>query len=185
VLALLVLAGLPIVPGVFNFLVRRLSTRLFPGRDLLMQGLGKRALLVGLVTTAAGWFFLGAGLEAVLQSLAEGGPSWSIHGWLRSTAFLAVAWVAGFLTPSPAGLGVREFLLQQFLAPSLGPRAVVVALLLRLLWTVTEFVWAAIIWWLPRTGIRSQESGVREEPDGFGNESPGGDPSGSSLAPDS
>ena len=161
--ALLLLAGLPILPGVFNFLVRRLSARLLPRGEQMMPGLGNRALLVGLVTTAAGWFFLGAGLEAVLQSVAPSGPAWSVHGWLRSTAFLAVAYVAGFLTPSPGGLGVREFLLQQFLAPSLGARAVVVALLLRLLWTVAEFAWGAVIWWLPRTGLRSQESGVSPE----------------------
>ena len=150
VLALLVLAGLPILPGVFNFLVRKLSARLLPPGELMMPVLGRRALLVGLLMTAGGWLFLGAGLEAVRQSVLPGGPEWSVQGWLRSTALLAVAYVAGFLTPSPAGLGVREFLLQQFLEPSLGAEAaVVVALLLRLLWTVAEFVWAAIIWWLP------------------------------------
>ena len=149
VLALLVLAGLPILPGVFNFLVRRLSARLLSGGDVIMPRLPQRALPLGLLTTAGCWFFLGASLEAVLQSLSGNGPGWTVHGWLRSTAFIAVAYVAGFLTPSPAGLGVREFLLQQFLAPTLGARAVVAALLLRLLWTVTEFVLAALIWWLP------------------------------------
>jgi uncharacterized membrane protein YbhN (UPF0104 family) len=109
-----------------------------------MPDLRNRALLVGLLTTGGSWFFLGASLEAVLRALALDGSGWSVHGWLRSTAFVAVANVAGFLTPSPAGLGVREFLLQQFLAPDLGDQiAVVVVLLLRLLWTVSECVVAA------------------------------------------
>lgn len=149
VLALLVLAGLPILPGVFNFLVRRLSARILKEGALMMPGLSSRALVVGLLTTAGSWFFLGASLEVVLGSVVAGGPAWSVHGWLRSTAFIAVANVAGFLTPSPAGLGVREFLLQQFLAPELGARAVVVVLLLRVLWTVAEFAVAALLWWLP------------------------------------
>jgi uncharacterized membrane protein YbhN (UPF0104 family) len=149
VLGLLVLAGVPILPGVFNRVVERLAARVVKDGPPPPR-LGTRALLVGLATTAWGWFLLGASLEVVLRSLDLVQGPWSVSGWLRSTAFVAVSNVAGFIASTPGGLGVREFLLQQFLAPELGARAVVVVLLLRLLWTVAEVVLVAILWWLPR-----------------------------------
>ena len=82
---------------------------------------------------------LGASLEVVLRSLDLAPGPWSISSWLRSTAFVALSYVAGFIASTPGGLGVREFLLQQFLAPELGARAVVVVLLLlSLLTALTE-----------------------------------------------
>ncbi|MBI1916667.1 MAG: flippase-like domain-containing protein [Planctomycetes bacterium] len=155
VLALLVLAGVPILPGVFNFLVRRLSARLVRDGNVLMRDLTGRTLLIGLLSTACGWFFFGASLEAVLTALDPSRPAWSVEGWLRSTAFVAASYVAGFLTPAPGGLGVREFILQELLAPQFGARSVVVVLLLRLLWTVAELVLAAVVWWFPARLARS------------------------------
>ncbi len=77
-------------------------------------------------------------------------PDGSTPGLVRSTTVLAVAQVAGFVASTPGGLGVRELLLQQMLAPYTGDReAVVLAVLLRLLWTVAELVMAAVVWWLP------------------------------------
>ena len=98
----------------------------------------------------------------VLIALDPSRSAWSVAGWLRSTAFVAASYVAAFLTPAPGGLGVREFILQELLAPQLGARSVVVVLLLRLLWTVAEVVLAAIVWWFPaRLARRASEE--REE----------------------
>src|SRR5262245_10913867 len=66
VLVLLLLAGVPILPGVFNFLVRRLSAQFVRDGNLLMRNLTGRTLVIGLLSTAGGWFFFGASLEAVL-----------------------------------------------------------------------------------------------------------------------
>jgi uncharacterized membrane protein YbhN (UPF0104 family) len=79
--------------------------------------------------------------------------------WARCTAYVALAYAAGFLVlAAPGGLGVRDFLLQQFLAADLarvmGPEqaaatAVVAALLMRLLWTVVDVAAAAACYALP------------------------------------
>jgi uncharacterized membrane protein YbhN (UPF0104 family) len=69
---------------------------------------------------------------------------------------MALAYVAGFLAIiMPGGVGVREFVLTLFLAPELTttdePRALaaVAVLLLRVVWTATELVLAAVVYWLP------------------------------------
>ena len=64
-LGLLLLAGLPILPGVFNPLVRRLSGRFTAGQPL--PRLPAVALPIGLAMTACGWVFLGASLFAVMR----------------------------------------------------------------------------------------------------------------------
>ncbi len=152
-LALLALAGIPILPGVFNRLVRRLAAPFLKGESQLPD-LRLRTLLSGLGLTACGWVFLGASLWAVVQGVAPEPPPWAWQDLGRYTAFVALAYVAGFLAlPAPGGLGVREFLLQQLLAPELGARAVAAVLLLRLLWTLAEVVAAGAVWALPRQRV--------------------------------
>src|SRR5206468_1623266 len=90
-----------------------------------------------------GWLCLTASLIALLHGLGHGELP-----WLECLAYVSLSYVAGFLTlPVPGGLGVREAILQQLLARQFAPRlgdasaesfAVVVVLLLRLIWTVTE-----------------------------------------------
>lgn len=147
-LILLALAGIPILPGVFNRLVRGITARFNPSGQPLPR-LGSGTLLVGLLLTAVGWTMLGASLAAVLQALQPERQALTFGGWMECTAFVAVSYVAGFVAVVPGGLGVREFFLQQFLAPQLGARAVVAVLLLRLLWTVAELVMAGVLFFIP------------------------------------
>ena len=79
---------------------------------------------------------------------ARAGRRPSVPAWLGTVPFLA--YVAGFLTlPAPGGLGVREALLQPFVARELEAslssdraeaEAVIVVLALRLVWTAAELV---------------------------------------------
>jgi uncharacterized membrane protein YbhN (UPF0104 family) len=80
--------------------------------------------------------------------------------WGRCTAYVGLAYVAGFLAiVTPGGLGVREVLLQSALAHELSaglgddaaPLAVLIVLVLRLLWTVMEVMMAAVMYGLPVT----------------------------------
>jgi uncharacterized membrane protein YbhN (UPF0104 family) len=146
-LGLLVLAGVPILPGVFNLLVRRLPTRF--GQPL--PRLPAVALPIGLAVTACGWAFLGASLFAVTRALQASPAPWSVYECLDCTAIAALSYVAGFVGQTPGGLGVREVILQQFLVPRLGGEApaVVAVLLLRVLWTAAELIAAGILFWLP------------------------------------
>ncbi len=148
-LGLLVLAGVPILPGVFNPLVRRLSGRFTAGQPL--PHLPAFALPIGLAMTACGWFFLGSSLFAVMRALQATPAPWSAYECLDCTAIAALSYVAGFVGQTPGGLGVREVILQQFLVPRLGGEApaVVAVLLLRVLWTAAELVAAGVLFWLP------------------------------------
>jgi uncharacterized membrane protein YbhN (UPF0104 family) len=155
-LGLLALAGIPILPGVFNRVIARLAARFSAGEALPLPRLGASTLLGGIAFTGCTWALLGASLACVLRALRPE-ADWDAGEWLRCIAFVAVSYVAGFVASTPGGLGVREFFLQQFLAPYLGGQAVVAAVLLRVLWTVAELLAAGCCWWLParRTALES------------------------------
>jgi uncharacterized membrane protein YbhN (UPF0104 family) len=149
-LGLLALAGVPILPGIFNPVVRRLSAPFLKGDAVPLPRLGHRTLLEGLVLGVAGWGVLGLSLWAVLRALRPELAPWAWDVWLRWAAIAALAYVAGFLAlVLPGGVGVREAVLQIALKPEVGPLlSVLVPLLLRLLWTVAEVLLAAALWWL-------------------------------------
>jgi uncharacterized membrane protein YbhN (UPF0104 family) len=148
-LGLLALAGVPILPGIFNPVVRRLSAP-FLKSDAVLPRLGHRTLLEGLGLGVAGWGVLGLSLWAVLRGLRPELAPWAWDVWLRWTAITALAYVAGFLAVVlPGGLGIREGVLSLALEPAVGPLlSVLVPLVLRLLWTVAEVLLAAALWWL-------------------------------------
>jgi glycosyltransferase 2 family protein len=168
-LAMLVVVGFPIIPPVFNRLVKRLRSlkNLMAGQPT-SEGIESTrlhvrlvVLLEGLVMTALGWLFLGASFWAVLQAVLENPRLPTISEWGQLSAILSLAYVVGFVVIiMPSGLGVREFFLRLFLVPELcrhwtgEDKAVVTAvltvLLLRLVWTAAELVTAVIVYQFPR-----------------------------------
>ena len=52
------------------------------------------------------------------------------------------------MASTPGGLGVREKILQIMLAESLGHNAVTTAILLRIIWTLSEILTAAGFYWI-------------------------------------
>jgi hypothetical protein len=167
-LGMLVVVGVPILPPVFNRLVKRLrSLKNLLARQPASETIDPRRLHIsmivlgeGLVMTAAGWMLLGASLWAVLQAVLDEPRLMTIAEWGQLSAILSLAYVAGFIVVfMPSGLGVREFFLRMFLLPELSRQwtgeknAVVVAiwavLLLRLVWTAAELVTNAIVYWFP------------------------------------
>jgi uncharacterized membrane protein YbhN (UPF0104 family) len=159
---MLVPVGVSVLPPIFNRLAYRLSLP-FREKDAAplprMQALG---LLEGLLMTACGWLLLGASVWAGLQAASPQPLPWTMAVWGRLTAFLAMAYVAGFLAIFlPGGIGVREFFLIFFLTAELThlvqleeemARLTVVAAVgvLRFVWFVADIVVAAIVYWLPR-----------------------------------
>ncbi len=86
--------------------------------------------LAGIAGFVASWWIQGLSLGLTIQSVSESAWNWS--DWPFWTGTSAVAIVGGFLAVfAPGGLGVREGLLMELLERQLGPRAVLVALLLR------------------------------------------------------
>jgi uncharacterized membrane protein YbhN (UPF0104 family) len=153
---LLGLCGLPLLPGVFNVLVGRMSRRFQALEAMQLPRLSTHILLQGLGITACGWALLGLSLWALVQGVLPATDALTPGEWARYTAMMALAYVAGFLALiMPGGVGVREFVLTLFLAPELSntgePRALaaVAVLLLRLVWTAAELLLAAVVYWLP------------------------------------
>ncbi len=137
-------ASIPVLPPLFNRLVFRLAKRFInPKQQVVKPGwfdLGK-----GILMTSGTWLFLGGSLWFLVSGIEDSGLG-GLSGWLRCVMFVCLASVGGFIASTPGGLGVREFLLQQYLEPFLGPKAVVVVLLLRFLWTAAEVLAVGVLW---------------------------------------
>jgi hypothetical protein len=165
---LVVLVGVPLLPGVFNRLVGRLAVRFQSVDGLRLPRLRVGTLLVGLGMTACGWALLGMSLWTLLQALQPASLPLTGANWARCTAMVGLAYVAGFLAVfMPGGMGVREFLLQRLLAPELAAQevpspegvAAVAVLLLRLVWTLAELGLAAIVYCLPGPNLKQACTG--------------------------
>lgn len=167
-LVLVAAAGIPLLPGIFNFLVRRLQ-RKYPG----MLGTGPAALdfghlLLGVGLTSLGWGMLGLSVWATLQGVLDAPPDLSLEVWARITAATALAYVAGFLTVIlPGGIGLREYFLLNLLRPfGAEPLVAAAVLLLRLLWTGAELLLGGSLFFL---GPRPSPADKKEELSSAGN----------------
>jgi len=168
-LGMLVVVGVPILPPVFNRLVKRLrSLKNLLARQPASESIDPRrfhvrmpVLLEGLAMTAVGWMLLGASLWAVLQSVVDEPRLMTVAEWGQLSAILSLAYVAGFIVVfMPSGLGVRELFLRLFLVPELSRQwtgeklsvttTIWAVLLLRLVWTAAELVTCAIVYQFPR-----------------------------------
>jgi hypothetical protein len=96
-------------------------------------------------------FFVIGGILLWLLTLAVGGHRLGTPGLLASISALALAWIAGFVTPgSSAGFGVREAVLIVVLQSSLDREAgVLVALALRLVTLAGDLLFFAASLALP------------------------------------
>jgi glycosyltransferase 2 family protein len=151
---LLLIAGVPILPRVFNGLVVRLA-RPFLDPSVPPPEVPRGTLFEGLAWGAVGWCLLGASAVALLYAVLPAMPPLSGPFVARCVAFNAVSYVAGFLAlPAPGGLGVREVILQQLLAGELrlvAPEAAadgsaaVAVVLLRLVWTAADLLAAGVM----------------------------------------
>ena len=151
----------PILPGVFNRLVARLSLP-FRDRNAASGPPPMRAayLLEGLLITMAAWPLFGVGLALALHAVPGAGLPWDIRTLAVLTAVMALAYVAGFaVLIAPGALGVREAFLSLLLTPELLVRheltpavargkVLLAVLLLRLAWTAAELLPPAVflIW---------------------------------------
>lgn len=152
-IGLLALAGLPILPGVFNRVIGRVTRPFVDPADPLPY-VRWTALPEGLVITGCGWGLLGLSTLALVRALVPEAPA-SAGFAIRCTAFNALSYVAGFLAlPAPGGLGVREAIFQQLLAAELRQThpegdvaaglAALAAVVLRLVWTAADLLAAAV-----------------------------------------
>ncbi|MEX0793075.1 MAG: lysylphosphatidylglycerol synthase transmembrane domain-containing protein [Pirellulaceae bacterium] len=154
-LALIIAVGGVIVtsPPIFRKIVLVLRVaKLHPEIQENLKGLSWPVMLWGWAANLVGWSLLGGSLFAVMHAI----PAADLHlsGIVRSfpllTATICLAMVAGFISPLPGGVGVREWVIIEMLAPDFGPViAVVSAVLLRMTWLLAEVLFAMILYPLP------------------------------------
>ncbi len=106
-----------------------------------------RKHLPGVLGIAGGWFLMGLSLTVTITALD---PSWSVGlgEIILCTAGVGLSVVAGFLSLLPGGVGVREVVLMPVLLTATAENAVAVAaaILLRLVWLLSEAVISAILY---------------------------------------
>jgi uncharacterized membrane protein YbhN (UPF0104 family) len=161
-----VAAGVPTLPPVVRWLARIGVGRFKQIDDAKtlptdversLNGIGIRLLIEGWVAAAVCWVFLGASLWAMLRAI--GVDLHFIHDLPVLIAAAAFSVVAGFLSMLPGGILVRDAALMQLLAPICGDaNALVAAILMRLVWLVSEVVACGILYVVG--GVRGQRSKV-------------------------
>jgi glycosyltransferase 2 family protein len=159
-LVLALLLGLPTFPSIFRRLLRWLpgapSTSSAAPTDQNEFHLSKGVVFAGCISIAAGWLLTGLSLWATLRAIGFEDPNLADLPIYTATVALSVA--SGFVSMLPAGIGVREIVLMQLLAPQLeiaapsqGQRLALVAVIaLRLIWLASELLLAAVIYPLGR-----------------------------------
>jgi len=152
---LMVIAGTPTFPPVFKRLARLAGV----GKSAAcaverLEQLGYGTLLAGWFCMAVSWIVLALSFWAVLRSMgiADLNPLAELP---RYTASVSLATVAGFLSLIPGGAVVRELILAELMIPhfkvaspqiSAQAAALVSAVLLRLVWLVSELLISVILY---------------------------------------
>jgi len=156
-LVLVALCGIPLLPGVFNFVIGKLTAKIQAIELYRLPPVQFPTLAKGLMATAAGWWLQGLSVWAMLHAvLLKNEPELSLEVWAQCCAAIAFANVAGFVVfILPAGFGLRESFLLMLLG-NLGPHKyiAVAVLLLRLDWIVAESVFALCAYSIKPAGER-------------------------------
>ena len=113
-------------------------------------------LIQGMIQACAGWCLLALSLGLVIRAVRPDEAAFSGTEFLANLAAVAISYIAGLvILVAPGGLGVREWVLAKLIMvrwlDTDGPvvaeaRAVLVAILLRLIWTIAEVTIAGGLW---------------------------------------
>lgn len=143
------IAGLPLALGAINRVAARVVLKKRGPDSPPLPSPSIRLLTQGLIQATFGWLLLGASLWLVVRSLSEEIRPFAWYDYLQDLSAVGLSYVIGFVVVfAPGGLGARELVLQQVLTlqfkPFLGvqaaPFAAIVAIILRLVWTLFEVV---------------------------------------------
>ena len=145
-------AGIPTWPPLFRWIVRKLQVqRANPEIEKALDGINGRVMVQGWLSMTVGWCLLGVSMWAIIQAIPEVSGSWQETLWDLPllTGCVALALVAGFLSLLPGGIFVREFVVMTVIADYLEYGelvAIASAVLLRLVWLMSELVVSAILY---------------------------------------
>jgi uncharacterized membrane protein YbhN (UPF0104 family) len=155
--AFLAMAALPVALGVLNALAARVVARRRGPHSRPLPAPSVWLLAQGLVHGACGYLLLGLSLGLTITAVVPGGAPIP-QTYPADLGATAISYVAGFVVVvAPGGLGARELVLAAALTPrfaaGLGQDAaalaIVVALMLRFVWTIAELVIAVPLYFFP------------------------------------
>ncbi len=148
-----IVTGGPTIPGVREFLIRRLRRSSLDSESKAgVKRPGFASLARCWLAVAVGWCLMGLSIATVLQAAGfSTSVSW-LDQWAVGTAAAALSVVLGFLSFIPVGLGVREVVLLTILKGTYGEAAALVAaVLVRLVWLLSEVAVSVILYlWGPK-----------------------------------
>jgi uncharacterized membrane protein YbhN (UPF0104 family) len=144
---LFAVAAVPLGLGVLNKYAARIAKKKRPAGARPLPSPSITLLAQGLLHGVAGYCLLALSLGLTVRALVPALPGWDGEPFAVDMAAVSLSYVAGFvIAVAPGGLGAREIALKLALAPqfvpAFGPQAaglaVIVALTLRMTWTVAE-----------------------------------------------
>ncbi len=151
-----------VAPPVYRRLCGTLA-RPFRGEEQAVACPSLRSFLAAPILLVPAWGMIGGSLIACAHGLSREPISTEL--WPLLIAAAASGVVAGFaVVVSPSGIGVREWVLVEALAPALGEeRALAAALALRLLWLAVEVTGGLLCYgwmrsWPGKRGVPSASS---------------------------
>lgn len=161
--ALLAVVALPLGLAVLNQFAARIARKRRGPDARPLPAPSVWLLAQGLVHGAAGYGLLALSLGLTIRGLVADVPGWTPLAFTTDLGAVALCYVAGFVVVvAPGGLGAREAVLKWALVPqflvALGPEqggavALLVALALRVTWTVAEVAVA-----LPLLALRPSQT---------------------------
>jgi hypothetical protein len=152
---LVAFAALPVGLGMVNALAVRIANKRRGPDARPLQAPSIFLLAQGLIHGACGYALLALSLGLTTRAVLPTPLAWTAESYAVGLAAAGLSYVAGFVVlVAPGGLGAREQVLQWALTPELEPAfgpeaaglAVVVALALRLTWTIAEVVLALALY---------------------------------------
>ena len=147
---LAVVAGVPSTPPFFRAVIGFLSRkRLGDSWSEYVANVCLATMFPCWCIAIIGWLFLGGSMVACLHAIPTDVfiTPYSKGDYPIVTASVALAMVAGFVSLIPGGAGVREYIILTLLAGPYGVvAATVVAVLLRLIWLVSELALASVFY---------------------------------------
>lgn len=149
-IAMLLAGAVPLmIPPLFNAIMQRLTfplRKLPDGTHAPFPRLGMKILGLGVLLQTCCSIMIGVSLGLVILAVRPDVNPWPMLPEL--VAKMAAATVLGFVIPTPAGLGTREWAIMVLLKDQVGSDyAVLIALLMRLTMLLTEC--AAVVLLLP------------------------------------
>jgi uncharacterized membrane protein YbhN (UPF0104 family) len=144
----MLLTVVPTLPPVFCAVIRRLRPQFQSRLGELTVGYSFALVGIGWFASTAGWTGLTLSLWSALKALPNAdsmGSLATVFPLLLASVTLAV--VLGFASLIPGGLGVREWIFNELLAPRLGYLAAFSGtIVVRLIWLVTEVLISTILY---------------------------------------